>query len=257
MRVAVGSDHAGYEEPAPLYKPAIMNHLEAHGHEVVDCGTSGPEAVDYPDFAQRVCETVLEGRAECGVLVCGAGIGMSIAANRHKGIRAAVCVTADMARLGRDHNNANILCLGRRVLSLEECLTLVDVFLEHDLQLGALQGSLSHPPNHVFHNAGVDVVLHTWSTARYPYRYQEPGDDWYARIKEDEQKYAQAGFATVPVFYAAGLLEGFQEELRRHGVQEYGLFFAGKDSGVPGAQTREDYWDWGLPQWDPYLRDYN
>ena len=129
MRIAVGSDHAGYEEPLPHYKPEIVKHLEARGHEVVDCGASGPEAVDYPDFAAKVCEAVSTGQAARGVLLCGTGIGMGIAANRQPGIRAAVCATADMARLGREHNDANVLCLGRRILSLEECLALIGVFL--------------------------------------------------------------------------------------------------------------------------------
>ncbi len=129
MRIAVGSDHAGYEEPAPSYKPKIVEHLERHGHEVVDCGTSGPEAVDYPDFAAKVCQSILDGQAACGVLLCGTGIGMGIAANRHKGIRAATCATPDMARFAREHNNANVLCMGRRILALEDCLKLIDIFL--------------------------------------------------------------------------------------------------------------------------------
>ena len=129
MRVAVGNDHAGYEGPAPYYRPAIIKHLEAQGHEVVDCGASGPGPVDYPDYAAKVSEAVLSGQADCGVLVCGTGIGMSMAANRRPGIRAATCVTPQMASMAREHNNANVLCLGRRVLSLETCLKLIDVFL--------------------------------------------------------------------------------------------------------------------------------
>jgi ribose 5-phosphate isomerase B len=121
QRVAVGSDHAGYEGPPPFYKPFISEFLAGHGVEVVDCGTSGPESVDYPDYANRVCETILEGRADWGVLICGTGIGVSMAANRHRGIRAAVCTTPEMAELARRHNNANVLCLGRRVLTLEQC----------------------------------------------------------------------------------------------------------------------------------------
>lgn len=128
MRIALGSDHAGYEG-VPPYKPEIADYLVKQGHEVVDCGTSGPESVDYPDFAQRVSEAILNGEADLGVLLCGTGIGVSIAANRNKGIRAATCATEDMARLAREHNNANVLCIGRRILSLPECLRLVDVFL--------------------------------------------------------------------------------------------------------------------------------
>ncbi|HOZ46052.1 MAG TPA: ribose 5-phosphate isomerase B [Candidatus Hydrogenedentes bacterium] len=129
MRIAVGSDHAGYELPEPLYKPAIVEHLTAQRHTVVDCGTSSAEAVDYPDHAVRVARAVLDGEADLGVLICGTGIGMAIAANRFKGVRAATCATADMARLARSHNDANVLCVGRRVLSLDACLELVDLFL--------------------------------------------------------------------------------------------------------------------------------
>lgn len=136
MRVAVGSDHAGYEDPAPHYKPEIINHLKMRGHEVVDCGTNGSDSVDYPDFAERVCETILTGKADRGVLVCGTGIGISIAANRHKGIRAAVCAKPEMARLAREHNDANVLALGRRISSLEECLLFIDIWLETEYSNG-------------------------------------------------------------------------------------------------------------------------
>jgi ribose 5-phosphate isomerase B len=129
MILAVGCDHAGYEAPHP-YMPAIIAHLERLGHQVIPVGTGGPESVDYPDFADKVCAEVLEGRAERGVLMCGTGIGMSIAANRHRGIRAAVCATPDMARLSREHNDANVLCLGRRILPLELCLELLNLWLE-------------------------------------------------------------------------------------------------------------------------------
>ncbi|MCC6488404.1 MAG: ribose 5-phosphate isomerase B [Candidatus Hydrogenedentes bacterium] len=130
MKIAVGSDHAGFEDPPPWYKPAIMDHLRSRGHEVIDCGTNGPESVDYPDFAGKVCQSILSGEAECGVLMCGTGIGVGIAANRYKGIRAATCATPDMARLSRDHNNANVICLGRRILSLDKCIRLIDIWLD-------------------------------------------------------------------------------------------------------------------------------
>ncbi len=129
MVIAVGSDHAGYEGQPPWYKPAIMEHLQASGRQVLDCGACGPESVDYPDFADAAAKAILEGRASCAILLCGTGIGMSIAANRHPGIRAAACATPDMARLSREHNDANVLCLGRRILSLEQCLELIDLWL--------------------------------------------------------------------------------------------------------------------------------
>ena len=130
MKIAVGSDHVGYEDPPPHYKPELMAHLGIKGFDVVNCGTDTPESVDYPDVAETVCEKVLSGEAALGLLVCGSGIGMSITANRHKGIRAAVCTTPEMARLSRQHNHANVLCLGRRLLSIDECKEIVDAWLD-------------------------------------------------------------------------------------------------------------------------------
>ena len=132
MKIAFGCDHAGFEEPKPYYKPEIVRHIETLGHEVVDCGTDGPDSVDYPDFAHKVCASILDGRASAGVLLCGTGIGMSITANRYTGIRAAVCVDKQMARLSRDHNDANVLCIGRRVLSLEACIEIIDTWLDQE-----------------------------------------------------------------------------------------------------------------------------
>jgi ribose 5-phosphate isomerase B len=130
MKIAVASDHAGFEDPKPHYKPAIVAHIEARGHEVVDCGPFDADAVDYPDYAGKVAEKVLSGQADRGVLLCGAGIGMSIAANRFKGIRAAACTTPEMAELSRTHNDANVICVGRRILPLDECLNLIDIWLD-------------------------------------------------------------------------------------------------------------------------------
>ena len=129
MIIAVGSDHAGFESPEPFYKPAIIDHLRQLGHEVIDCGTYGPGSVDYPDFARKVCGELITERAETGILLCGTGLGIGMAADRYPGIRAAVCVTEEMVRLARDHNNANVLCLGKRVLTLEQCLCLIDLWL--------------------------------------------------------------------------------------------------------------------------------
>ncbi len=129
MNIAFGCDHAGFDEPKPYYKPELTAYLESLGHRVIDCGTSGPDSVDYPDFAVRVCDALRDGRAEYGVLLCGTGIGMSIAANRHPGIRAAVCTSVEMARLSKDHNNANVLCLGRRILSLDACKSILAAWL--------------------------------------------------------------------------------------------------------------------------------
>ncbi len=131
MKIAIGSDHAGWEGE-PGYKAAIREHLEKAGHEVLDCGPDNPDPVDYPDYAQKVCDALLDGRVERGVLICGTGIGMSITANRNPGIRAAVCWSTEAAALSREHNNANVLCLGRRMLSLDDCFAIADVWFSTD-----------------------------------------------------------------------------------------------------------------------------
>ena len=130
MNIAVGSDHAGYEDPPPHYKPDLIAHLGVQGHDVLNCGTDTSEAVDYPDVAEAVVAKVLSGEADFGILLCGTGIGMSMTANRHPGIRAAVCTTAEMARLSRQHNCANVLCIGKRMLSLEACKEIIDAWLD-------------------------------------------------------------------------------------------------------------------------------
>ncbi len=110
MKIAIGADHGGFE-----LKRLIIEKLEQAQHEVIDCGCRSSEAVDYPDFAVTVCREVLDGSADVGILICGTGIGMSMAAHRHRGIRAALCHDEYTARLSRQHNNANVLCMGARV----------------------------------------------------------------------------------------------------------------------------------------------
>lgn len=123
--VAIGADHAGF----PL-KAALAEALRAMGHAVLDLGTDGTASVDYPDFAHAVCRAVAEGRARFGVLVCGTGIGMSIAANRHPEIRCALVHDATGARLSRAHNDANVLALGARMTGVEPALDALSAFLE-------------------------------------------------------------------------------------------------------------------------------
>jgi ribose 5-phosphate isomerase B len=127
MRIAIASDHAGYE-----LKQQIARYLLAQGHQVQDLGTHSPQSVDYPDYAVRVARAVVAGEAERGILICGTGIGMSIAANKVRGARAAVCTDCYMARMARQHNDARILCLGGRVLGLGSALDVVEVFLRTD-----------------------------------------------------------------------------------------------------------------------------
>lgn len=111
MKVAIGCDHAGVD-----LKHEVARFLREQGHEVADFGTEGTESVDYPDFARRVAEAVRSGQAERGVLICGTGIGMSIAANKVPGVRAALCHDVYSARLTREHNDANVLTMGARVI---------------------------------------------------------------------------------------------------------------------------------------------
>ena len=111
MRVAIGCDHGGID-----LKDTVITVLKDLGHTVDDQGCKSTESVDYPDFAKAVSSLVVEGKCECGILICGTGIGMSMAANRIAGIRAAPCNEMFAAKMSREHNNANILCLGARVI---------------------------------------------------------------------------------------------------------------------------------------------
>lgn len=134
MKIAIGSDHGGFG-----LKQILSAKLMGAGYEVVDCGCKSVDSVDYPDFADQVCKQVLSGDARLGILVCGTGIGMSMAANRHKGIRAALCHNEYTARLSREHNDANILCLGDRVLGTGIAEAIVDVWLQSEFAGGRHQ----------------------------------------------------------------------------------------------------------------------
>lgn len=129
--VALASDHAGFE-----LKTALKAELEEMGHSVLDLGTDGPASVDYPDFGAAAGKALAEGRAPIGVIVCGTGIGISIAANRHPGVRAALCHDATSARLAREHNDANILALGSRIIGSEVAKECLRVFLATDFAAG-------------------------------------------------------------------------------------------------------------------------
>ena len=124
MRIAIGCDHGGY-----ALKLAVKGHLEEKGYEVVDYGCDGPESVDYPVYGERVGRAVAGGECELGVLICGTGIGISLAANRVKGVRAAVCSEPYSAEMTRRHNNANIIAFGARVVGEGTAMTIVDAFL--------------------------------------------------------------------------------------------------------------------------------
>ena len=137
VKIAVGSDHGGYE-----FKQLIIQFLEEIGQAVDDVGCYSTESVDYPDFADKVCARVQSGECERGILICGTGIGMSIAANRHRDIRAALCHEAYTARMSREHNNANVLCLGGRVLGPEIALDVVGTWVETEFAGGRHQRRL-------------------------------------------------------------------------------------------------------------------
>lgn len=125
MKIALASDHGGYQ-----MKNLIAQNLKNQGFEIEDLGTNSEESVDYPDFAQRVVQEILSQKAELGILVCGTGIGISIAANRHKGIRAALLYDDYVAQVAREHNNANILCFGGRTMKIEDVMHRIDIFLK-------------------------------------------------------------------------------------------------------------------------------
>lgn len=123
--IAIACDHGGYD-----YKQLIMEHLADREIEYRDFGAFSPEACDYPDYAIPVAEAVASGECEKGILICGTGIGMSIAANKVHGIRAAVCGDSFSAKATREHNNANVLCMGARVISEAKALEITDIFLD-------------------------------------------------------------------------------------------------------------------------------
>jgi len=124
-KIALGADHAGFTN-----KEFIREQLAKEGLETIDHGTWSADSVDYPDFAHRVAEDILNKKAEAGILFCGSGNGVAIAANRHHGIRAALCWTPEIAEMARKHNDANILCIPSRYVSNETSVAMVKIFLE-------------------------------------------------------------------------------------------------------------------------------
>ena len=131
MRVVLGADHGGYE-----LKEAIRSHLENQGLEVKDLGTNSSASVDYPRYGFAVGEAIINGEADLGIAVCGTGLGISIAANKIPGIRAAVCTETFSARMAREHNNANVLALGGRVVGVGLAIDIVDIFLKTEFSGG-------------------------------------------------------------------------------------------------------------------------
>ncbi|HLA54198.1 MAG TPA: ribose 5-phosphate isomerase B [Flavitalea sp.] len=132
--LAIGSDHAGFE-----YKAELVNFLEGKGFQVKDMGLYENVSVDYPDFAHPVAYAVEKREVSLGILICGSGNGVSITANKHQGIRAALCWEPELARLARSHNNANIICIPGRFVDLAKAKEMVDVFLHTEFEGGRHQ----------------------------------------------------------------------------------------------------------------------
>lgn len=131
MKISIGADHGGFE-----LKDKVVEHLKKQNIEVIDRGTFGSESVDFPDFSKLVTKDVQEQTSDLGILICGTGIGMSIAANKQKGIRAALVGDVFSAKATREHNNSNILCLGARVTGDSLALMIVDTWLNAEFEGG-------------------------------------------------------------------------------------------------------------------------
>jgi len=140
-KVALGADHAGYE-----YKEVIKKHLATQNVIITDFGTNSAESVDYPDYVHPTAKAVTSGEATFGILVCGSANGVAITANKHQGIRAAISWGNDLARLARQHNNANILCIPARFVSTETALEMIDIFLSTEFEGGRHARRVSKMP---------------------------------------------------------------------------------------------------------------
>ena len=130
-KIIIGCDHGGFE-----LKNEIISHLEKRGIEVTDVGTYSTDSCNYPDYARALCKRIQSGEFERGILVCGTGIGISIAANKHNGIRAACCSDTFSARMTRMHNDANVLCMGGRVVGAGLACDMVDLFVDTEFEGG-------------------------------------------------------------------------------------------------------------------------
>ena len=139
--IAIGSDHGGYE-----LKLAIIKHLEGKGIEVKDFGCYSEESVDYPDFAHPLADAIEAGELERGIGLCGSGEGISMTLNKHQGIRAALCWIPEIAKLSRQHNNSNVLCMPARFITNDEALEMLNIWLETEYEGGRHQRRLDKMP---------------------------------------------------------------------------------------------------------------
>lgn len=137
MKISIGNDHAG-----PDYKKAIIAYLKKQGHILINHGTDDTQSVDYPDFIHPVAKDVAEGRSDLGIIICGSGNGAAMTANKYQKIRAALCWNNEMVTLARLHNNANIISLPARFLSIPQTLEMVETFLNTDFEGGRHQGRI-------------------------------------------------------------------------------------------------------------------
>ena len=134
MKIAIAADHGGFE-----LKDSMVEYIKSLWNEVVDLGTNSADSVDYPDYAKKVCEEIQKGNSDLGILICGTGIGMSLAANKFEGIRAACVSDVYSAKMSRNHNNANVLCFGARVIGDEVAKLIIKTFLENEFEAGRHQ----------------------------------------------------------------------------------------------------------------------
>lgn len=141
MQLSIGNDHAGVG-----YKQVIIQHLESKGHQVHNHGTDTEDSVDYPDFIHPVAKDVSEGKSALGIIICGSGNGAAMTANKHQSIRAALCWNKEIVALAKSHNNANILSLPARFISIPQALVMVDTFLETSFEGGRHQGRIDKMP---------------------------------------------------------------------------------------------------------------
>lgn len=131
MKIAIGADHAGF-----VYKEKLVKYLTDKGIEVQDFGTFSTDSVDFPDFAHPTAEAVKTGQADFGILLCGSGQGVNMTANKHKGVRSALCWNTDIARLTRMHNNANVIALPARFVAYEYAVEMIEIFLNTEFEGG-------------------------------------------------------------------------------------------------------------------------
>lgn len=134
MKIGIGNDHAALE-----MKNQVMEYLEEKGYEVVNYGTNTPESCNYPEFGEKVGRAVVSGEVDCGILICGTGVGISLAANKVKGVRAVVCSEPYSAKLSKQHNNTNILAFGARVVGIELAKMIIDEWLGAEFEGGRHQ----------------------------------------------------------------------------------------------------------------------